>query len=308
MRNIEKKISKLLTKEFEPFVFYLISQGISKLRIYRYLCCLKKIREYLNKPLSDATKEDIEKFLVRLELSNFSPYTKREYRQTIKKYYTFLGKSEIADFVKVGIKLSDRKLPMIIDESKVINMINSTNKLRDKCLLSLLYETGARIGEIMNLKKEDILFDDLGALVRLHGKTGERVIRCIFSAKYLREYVSQLNSNYLWIKSNGDPLTYDAIRKTIKRIAKRAGISERVFPYLFRHSRLTHLAKHLTESQLASFAGWIQGTKMAKVYVHLSSKDLDDTLKKLYVKCPNCGNLTPKYKKCMHCGADLKFI
>ncbi len=65
---------------------------------------------------------------------------------------------------------------------------------------------------------------------------------------------------------------------TSKRIAEKAGIKKRIHPHLFRHSRSTHLAKHLTEAQMKQYLGWVQGSDMAAIYVHLSGRDVDDAL------------------------------
>ena len=66
--------------------------------------------------------------------------------------------------------------------------------------------------------------------------------------------------------------------KVIKESFKGAGINKRVYPHLFRHSRATIMASHLTEFQMNQYFGWIQGSKMASTYVHLSGRDLDNAL------------------------------
>jgi site-specific recombinase XerD len=299
---MQKLIKFTKDSEFSEFLNYLISQGLSKTRIYRYLCCLKKFKEFLNKSLKRVSKKDIENFLIKIELSDYSPYTKREYKQTLKKYYKFIKKEHLIKDIKVSLKYSERKLPEIISEEEIFQLVNSCKNLRDKALISLLYESGARIGEIINLRKDDVIFDDVGCLIRVKGKTGERVIRCIFSAKYLKEWIKNVK-DYLWISKSGKKLSYDGIRKIIKRRSKI--LNKRVYPYIFRHSRLTYLAKYLTDQQLCEFAGWIGGSKMARVYVHLSSRDIEEKIKELYIKCPNCGNLTQKGKRCFICGKDL---
>jgi len=67
----------------------------------------------------------------------------------------------------------------------------------------------------------------------------------------------------------------------LKKIAKRAGLRKKCNPHLFRHSRATFLAKHLTEAQMKEYFGWTQASDMAAVYVHLSGRDVDSALLKL---------------------------
>jgi hypothetical protein len=107
----------------------------------------------------------------------------------------------------------------------------------------------------------------------------------------------------------------------LKEIVDRAGIKKRVYPHLFRHSRATHLANHLTESQLKQYLGWVQGSSMASVYVHLSGRDVDQALLALNginankekeaekfkaIDCPRCKNRnSPISKFCSSCGLAL---
>jgi integrase/recombinase XerD len=71
------------------------------------------------------------------------------------------------------------------------------------------------------------------------------------------------------------PLHYGSIRMKVKRLAKKAKINKRIHPHLFRHSRCTYIANYLTEAQMNIYFGWIQGSNMPGVYVHLSGRDVD---------------------------------
>ena len=88
--------------------------------------------------------------------------------------------------------------------------------------------------------------------------------------------------SYVWIniglRGYGDPLNYSGYNLLLKRLAKKAGINKRVHPHLFRHSRCTILAQHLTEAQLEKYAGWVYGSDMSGIYIHLSGRDLDDAI------------------------------
>ncbi|MEM4143462.1 MAG: hypothetical protein QW445_04905 [Candidatus Bathyarchaeia archaeon] len=120
--------------------------------------------------------------------------------------------------------------------------------------------------------------------------------------------------------NKGARLGYMHFRLIIKRIAKKAGISKAVWPYLFRHSTLTQLAKTFTEAKLERYAGWVHGSKMAARYVHFSARDLEDAVLELYgkkpvsetsgvvsmVKCPRCSRESPAgMVYCGFCGLAL---
>ena len=86
----------------------------------------------------------------------------------------------------------------------------------------------------------------------------------------------------LWInigtKDYHKQMTYEGVRKILIEAFKKAGIKKRCHPYIFRHSRASQLARHLTEFQMNAYFGWIQGSRMPAMYVHISGKDLDEDI------------------------------
>ncbi|MCI0564101.1 MAG: hypothetical protein MN733_36965 [Nitrososphaera sp.] len=107
----------------------------------------------------------------------------------------------------------------------------------------------------------------------------------------------------------------------LQRLARVAGIKKRVNPHVFRHSRATYLANHLTEAQMKEYFGWIQASDMAAVYVHLSGRDVDNAVLKVYgitkeqeteksiltpKTCDRCQLRNPSDNKfCSRCGITL---
>jgi predicted nucleic acid-binding Zn ribbon protein len=117
-------------------------------------------------------------------------------------------------------------------------------------------------------------------------------------------------------------LSHNCASGIIKAAARRADIRTAVNPHNFRHSRATHLAIHLTEAQMKEYFGWVQGSDMASVYVHLSGRDVDNALLKINnIQVPDDGNAKngfslrtcqrcslanpPGNKFCSRCGAPL---
>jgi len=130
----------------------------------------------------------------------------------------------------------------------------------------------------------------------------------------------------LWVglgtRNKNKHLKYSAIGTLFKKAALKCGVKKRCNPHLFRHSRATLLAQHLTEAQLKQVFGWTQSSKMASVYVHLSGRDTDDALLQFNgiknskaeekesvlkpKKCPRCefvNGATSKF--CNRCAAPL---
>ena len=127
----------------------------------------------------------------------------------------------------------------------------------------------------------------------------------------------------LWIGFQGRRkfLSHSAARMILKKLKKKSGVNKRVNPHNFRHSRATHLANHLTEAQMKEYFGWTQSSSMASIYVHLSGRDVDKALLKVYgiqqdeeekessfvpKNCIRCGYSNPPTNKlCGKCGLVL---
>jgi len=348
LSNVRERISGLENKEnarlIEKFLKQLFAEGISEPRVIKYANHLKIIAERINKNFLDVTKEDITTFLSELErhgyipktkndknLIPYSEWTKMDYKVTLKRFFRFLGKEELIKDVKTTIRNNRKKLPEeLLTKSEIKKMIEVADHPRDKAMISLLYEGGLRIGELASLKIKNVVFDKYGAVIKVRGKTGERRVRIISSssllAKWIETHPKRKDKNAsLWVnlstnyKNKG--ITYRGISMRIKKIAKRAGVDKKITPHLFRHSRATHLSTVLTEAEMNEYFGWVQGSDMPATYVHLSGRDVDDKMLKIYglkreekekeeelkpKKCPRCKYINgPTDRFCSRCGAVL---
>lgn len=205
---------------------------------------------------------------------------------------------------------------------------------RDKAFVSVLWESGARVSEIGNLHLKHVTFDAQGTLITVLGKTGARKIRLIASTPYFATWLNthplkQETDARVWInigtKNHNKGMAYFTIRTMLKRLFAKAGIKKRFNPHLFRHSRATFMAKHLTEFQMNQYFGWIQGSGMPATYVHMSGRDVDNSILKmngmetgeekkesqlLPRKCPRCDTINVyDSKHCNKCGGilDLRY-
>lgn len=272
-----------------------LSEGLGKPRIIKYLHTLKTLARMFEKSFDDATIDDVKSVVRQIQLSSkYSPWTKHDFKVCLKKFFKWLRNTgdeypvEVK-WIKPSVSLVDNKLPeanSLISEEELLRAIEYAQHPRDKALISLLYETGARIGEIGTLKISNLLFDDKGCVVNItQGKTGARRIRIISSVSLLTTWLNihPFRDNPdapLWVNLNKNKaaVKYNALSKTIKESFLRAGIKKRIHPHLFRHSRATFLAEHMTEFQMNQYLGWKQGSDMPATYIHMSGKDLDDAI------------------------------
>ncbi len=339
--NVQARIDTLsdsgLSKEnrelIKNFVHSCYIEGLSDHRILKYIATLKSIALLMNKDFEKATKRDIEYLLILISKKTQSEASRHDYKITLKKFYKWLSKgdeSELTKWFTTNIKNKDKKLPEdMLTEEEIIKMINATPNTRDKAMIGLLWDIGARIGEVGTLKIKHIKFDEYGAVIIVNGKTGPRRVRAVWSVSYLMNWLEEHPEKEnleapLWFnlsrrKKGLEGLRYEAIRMQLQRAAEAAGIKKRVHIHLFRHSRATYMANHLTEAQMNMHFGWVQGSNMPSIYVHLSGRDVDQAILRangIEIKedenkpkinvCPRCKNInTPNNLFCYKCGAVL---
>jgi len=333
--NLSEKNKKILF-DFERQLFI---KEFTTARIETYLSVLRVICEKLNKDLDSVEKEDIELFIEWLQRKDLADWTKYSYKMCFKSFLKANGKNDLANLII--IKNVKNKIPDIFTREEVLKMIDNATHPMDRALIAALYETGCRIGELASLQNKDIHFDNYGAIFIVNGKTGMRRVRAIFSAPYLSAWLdvhpkkSDPNAPF-WIRMGGNgrtnglegnncrQLMYPALTMRIKRIAERAGIKKRVYNHLFRHTSATEKSGILTDSMMDEYFGWIQGSRMTRIYVHRSGKNLDEALLKAHglvkdntpqdkelapIKCPRCGTINGATGKfCYKCGAALDLV
>ncbi|MAG78475.1 integrase [archaeon] len=310
--------------------------GLSKPRLAKYLEILKLSAEIINKDFSKVKKEDIMNFVKVINERDYSPWTKQAYKVMIKRFYKWLKGNdekypEEVSWINTNLKKSELRLPSegdLLTEKEVSKLIDATTNSRDKAFVSVLYESGCRIGEIGNLKIKNVKVDEYGAVLNVFGKTGARQIRIINSTSYLITWINNHpfkdeRDTPLWVGFNGsnEVLSYQMFCKILRDIFKKAKINKRCNPHSFRHARATFLANHLTEFQMNQYFGWVQGSDMPSTYVHLSGREVDNTLLALSgiksekekekpklqpKKCPKCDTINSHNARyCCKCAGIL---
>jgi len=293
--KITKKNKQIITK----FQDYLLMMGISKSRILKYVYNLKKLAEWLNKDFDKANKEDIQGVVKEIRTKNYSVWTEHSYCIILKRFYKWLYSND-EEYPKevswLKNKLDKRRVKLpgegdLLTEDEIKKVLEVTEHPRNKALISMLFESGCRIGELATLKLKHIVIDKQGILLTVSGKTGSRKIRIISSTPYLMNWLNihPLKDDKeapLWLKidigkkTRNSFLLHRSIAKILKTSFEKAGLKKRVYAHLFRHSRASIMANHLTEFQMNQYFGWIQGSDMPATYVHLSGRDMDNALLK----------------------------
>jgi site-specific recombinase XerD len=333
LNNIVKRAridghSKQLIFKYQEACF---ADGLSKARAYFYTNLIYIVAKMLGKPLNQAAKEDLIRVLSEIEKSDYKDWTKQGFKVALKKFYKWLRGTpnypEEVSWIKTSIRKNKHLLPeQLLTADDVQRMVDAAKNPRDKALITTLYDTGIRIGELLKLTIGHVTFDRYGVQLIVNGKTGMRRVRGVLCTaalrRWLEEHPKRKRPNApLWIDRYGNPMTYEEARMAIRKVAQRAGITKPINPHSFRHSRATWLANKLTEAQMKEHFGWTQSSDMASIYVHLAGRDVDKALLKAYGVvmeeekeekveltriCPRCGEVAAASAKfCPRCSLAL---
>ncbi len=336
LRSIEKSdLPKSSKSNLHEFYEFLVADALSKGRILKYLYHLLKIADWLDKPFKDAKKKDIIRVVQVIETQDYTAHTKHDYKIVIKRFYQWLrgteGYPEEVSWIRSTIKRKDSMIPEeLLTVEEIEKQIETTDHPRNKAMISTLYESGCRPSEFLYLCIKHIVFDEYGVQLTIpKGKTGMRKLRLVASVPHLAAWIkihpSRDDPNApIWMgigtSNRYKPLLYLGFAKCLVEITQKAGIKKRIYPYIFRHTRATHMANHLTEAQMCQYFGWVQGSKMPRTYVHLSGRDLDAPILQMHGikkeekkkdnfsprKCLRCETInSPSGKFCAKCGMAL---
>ena len=341
LERFKRNISKMRNGRLAlKFLNHLGALGLSQGRIVKYAEHLPPLLRIIDFNPAEATREDVERVVTWINSRPYKEWTKHDYKLVLRKFiqYAKVGSCsrtaplpEEVRWISLRVKEKD---PRVTPDSLLLKeefeaIVKATDNPRDRALVYVLFEAALRPGELLTMTVGNVEFKDKYCLITVNGKTGIKRIPLVTSfkplLKWLEEHPNRDNPNApLWcsLATNykGERLSYRHFRLIIKRLARKARLKKDVWPYLFRHSTLTELAKVFTEARLEQFAGWVHGSEMSRRYVHFSARDLEDAMLELHglkrageaedlpklVECPRCGDKNPPGNvRCGFCGYIL---
>lgn len=257
-KEMVDKLSRHNRALLQNYQYHLkVEKGLSENSIESYENDISNLLTQVEKNVEKITNKDIIDFFVTLQEFGLTNSTIARKRSSIRSFLKFLIEEEITISTDVddipSIKPSQR-LPDVLSVKQMLKLLDSisTKKptdLRNKAILELMYATGIRISETINLSIHEVYWDD--KVVRVLGKGGKQRVIPIAqkSLNYLKEYYNSARSLLLKDKSTdilflnrfGDKLSRMGVWKVIDKLTTDAGISKHVSPHTFRHSFATHL-------------------------------------------------------------------
>ena len=275
-----------INKQIDDYMNYVrVEKGLSDNTYDNYKRDLIYFFEYVKKDYSKITKSDIIKYIEYLSKNN-NPRTVNRHIVSIKNYFKFMTKTDrISDNPCsdiTGLKMP-KTMPRVLsldDINKLLDITcNNAFDYRNKAMLELMYSSGLRVSELLNLEVNNIDLDMY--LVRCFGKgSKERIVPISDYAKealdtYINVYRKTLTKNkvtsILFLNSRGDKLSRQGFFKILKELAREKGINKDLSPHTIRHSFATHLIDNGADLRSVQTMLGHENIKTTQIYTHVSN-------------------------------------
>ncbi|GAA4281921.1 site-specific tyrosine recombinase/integron integrase [Gaetbulibacter aestuarii] len=269
-----RKRTKSLSFKYcpESYLQKLELKKYSNNTVRSYVTCFEDfINYYKDRQIDDLDENDIRKYLQWLTQSKRSNSYINQSINSIKFYYEIvMGMPN--RFYSIERPRKDKKLPVVLSKEDVKKLIDATNNIKHRCIVSLIYSAGLRRSELLNLKLDDI--DSSRMLIHIKDAKGNKDRFTILSETTLTDlrsyYKKWKPETYLFESPDGDMYSPNSVGKIISAAAKNAGIKKHVTPHTLRHSFATHLLEAGTDLRYIQLLLGHSSTKTTEIYTHVA--------------------------------------
>jgi integrase/recombinase XerD len=242
-------------------------RGMSPQTVSSYVFHCNRFLEFTNKPVEDVDEDDVKAYLSEMISKDAAPRSVALAKAAI----TFMTNEIMKKTIKIKTPKIPRSVPQVLNKDEVKKLIAAAKSDKHVLIIELLYSSGLRLSELINLKLEDLEIENRTGWVR-GGKGGKdrMIILSDTVVKHVKQFCGDRKTGYI-IRGRAGPLSHRAVQKALDEIAKRAEITKNVHPHMLRHSFATHLLE--------------AGTDIRKIQVLLGHADLSTT--QIYTQVTN---------------------
>lgn len=290
-----------MEKLIDKFINYLEYQkNYSQYTCRNYYEDLKEYSEFLNTEhlkYNEMRYKLCLNYLSYLNENNDSKSTISRKLSSLRTFYKYLVQENIVNnnpFLLVSSPKKEKKIPKFIsynnlDEIFEIPNLDTSYGQRERVILEILYGSGVRVSELVNIKIKDIDFSEKSILI--FGKGSKE--RIVYFGEYAKEmiklYINDgrcglldgINSEYLIVGKNTSKLTTRRIEQIIDDIIKRSSIKLNITPHMFRHTFATHLLDNGCDLLVVQELLGHESLASTEIYTHVSNEHLRD----VFMKC-----------------------
>ncbi|MCF7925891.1 MAG: site-specific tyrosine recombinase XerD [Candidatus Izimaplasma sp.] len=296
---------KQLQKEY---MYYLrITRGLANNTIKSYMTDLDEYIVFLEKNYdiklpNDITKQHIRNFLLRLKRKEEASSSIARKISAIRSFHRFLlQEKEVDENVALGIHLpkKEKKLPTVLSIKEIDALMTAADgdqplEQRNRAMLELLYGSGLRVSELLNLTLPDLHINT--GFIDVIGKGDkERIVPLGEESAYAikryledgRKALKKHNDPALFINQRGNKLSRVGLFKIIKKLTKKAGIVKDISPHTLRHSFASHLLENGVDLRFVQELLGHEDVSTTQIYTHINKTQLKDVYDRYH---PRSGN------------------
>ena len=272
-----------------------MERGLSKNTLGAYRADLMALARWLpsiGTKLESATKADLLAFIAHRVEQGAKPRSTARQLSSYRRYYRYLAREKLIDTdptLDIEMPRIGRSLPKSLSEQEVESLlaapaIDDPLGHRDRTMLELLYATGVRVSELINLKLSQLNLNQ--GVLRIVGKGDrERLIPLgEESQRWLREFIDgprveillERQTDYVFPTRRGDRMTRQAFWHIIKRYANKAGVGKKMSPHTLRHAFATHLLNNGADLRVVQLLLGHSDLSTTQIYTHVARERLKD--------------------------------
>jgi integrase/recombinase XerD len=245
-----------------------------------------------NKSIDKANKADLLAFIAKRVEDGAKPRSTARQLSSFRRFFRYIMREGLRDSdptADIEMPRIGRSLPKTLTEDEVDALLHAPNTdeplgHRDRAMLELLYATGLRVSELINLRHSQVNFNQ--GVLRIVGKGDrERLIPLGDEAqRWLRDFIDgprmeillERQTDYLFPTRRGDRMTRQAFWHIIKRYADKAGIEKKLSPHSLRHAFATHLLNHGADLRVVQLLLGHSDLSTTQIYTHVARERLKD--------------------------------
>ncbi|MDA8862547.1 site-specific tyrosine recombinase XerD [Gammaproteobacteria bacterium] len=282
-----------LIESFLDFLY--IEKGLSQNTVQSYKNDISSFAAWVEKspdiPLTKTTKSNINQYIAHLFKSGLKSSSVNRKISTIKSFFIFLLKKKhilLSPVEDIDMVRQEKYLPVSMSEKEVELLLKSPSLdsfigRRDRAMIEMLYATGMRISELINLKITDVDCNRLVAKVMGKGSKERLIPYGEIAADHLNIYLQDrkdINSNEIFLSNRGKKITRGAFWNRIKLYLRKENLKESISPHTLRHAFATHLLNRGADLRSVQILLGHSDLSTTQIYTHIAKKRLGEILKK----------------------------